>query len=208
MAQQTSAYNFAPDFSDQAVERYPSLTRALGHSYPGFRTPAVADNPNHHHTSEYYSDHDGPQMSANGTPSSTSALAAVPDYAHHHASEYYSDHDAPISVIGMPSSMGESAMWAFGLSMPSEAYFVPVAYPWSNQWIQNHIMAHEATTSGSRNISTFREGPIPMYVFLANVKVNYMRSGQIRIPDISGNDFGYSATSPDATSLEGNSIPM
>ncbi|KAJ7754609.1 hypothetical protein B0H16DRAFT_1542951 [Mycena metata] len=78
-------YNFEPDFPDSAVERYPSLTCALGNFYPGVRTSAgPVDEDEEVHASERVSDHDtSSPMSFDGTSSSGSEFiwpfeAAVP----------------------------------------------------------------------------------------------------------------------------------
>jgi len=46
MARQISSikYNFRPEFPDAAVDRYPSLTRALGNNYPGLEAASVDED--------------------------------------------------------------------------------------------------------------------------------------------------------------------
>ncbi|KAJ6595579.1 hypothetical protein DFH09DRAFT_1357522, partial [Mycena vulgaris] len=67
----TVVYTFRPKFSREMVEHYPSLTLALGNSYPGLRAPTPVDE-HGHNASDYVSDYDAPG-SFNGTSSSISA---------------------------------------------------------------------------------------------------------------------------------------
>ncbi|KAJ7037993.1 hypothetical protein C8F04DRAFT_387986 [Mycena alexandri] len=73
-------YNFEPDFPDSAVERYPSLTCALGNFYPGVRTSAgPVDEDEEDYASERVSDHGAPSpMSFNGMPSSSGSESTWP----------------------------------------------------------------------------------------------------------------------------------
>ncbi|KAJ7513173.1 hypothetical protein B0H11DRAFT_18677 [Mycena galericulata] len=169
MVQQTSAHSFAPNFPDEAVQRYPSLTLALGDNYPGRRAAVI---PQDNASESVYSDQ--APMSFNGLPSSMSSpmpdeaverypglalalglnypgrrAAAIPQY---HASEsLYSYHDAPTSFNGMPSSMS-SPMSPLTSLARSEPRSMPSAS------ISDVIM--EATATTRSNIPAIHEAPI------------------------------------------------
>ncbi|KAJ7485625.1 hypothetical protein FB451DRAFT_61817 [Mycena latifolia] len=61
MARHTSDIsNFRPQFPAEAVERYPSLTLALGSDYPGLRIPTADHETSYHAAPGYLLDHDAP----------------------------------------------------------------------------------------------------------------------------------------------------
>ncbi|KAJ7126203.1 hypothetical protein C8R44DRAFT_121864 [Mycena epipterygia] len=130
MARQTSTVrNYRPEFPEESVERYPTLTLALGNSYPGLgiASPAADEG---HHAFEFLSHYDAP-MSFSDMPSPASASAWLSE--------------PPMSLdFGLPTSH------------PEDWHILP-RIPASQVWTTDGIPSE--TTIAPRNNSTFVDNP-------------------------------------------------